>query len=214
MTLMKANRSELNSGMMQTYTARSMVKEFKTGNLAVLVDGTEYIAKRNITSRSLTKGMKVAASYNKYNQGWDVYEVLGFTGHDGKYGKGGVKYDSAKELLAAYDVKSFKQLEAKQDDFEYGHASYLVVRDLHTGESGAWFYLFEGRWCLGSGAEALSFVEVEEFDSKAYEAKQQEENRQRELDYVRNDIRIVEARIAELTEQLEALNRRAQELEA
>jgi hypothetical protein len=44
----------------------------------------------------------------------------------------------------------------------YGHDSRLVVEDLLDGEAGPFFYIFENKWCRGSGAEALSFILVEE----------------------------------------------------
>jgi len=208
--MIKFNKSELSSGMMKSSRAIEYVRTFAKGQATVKIGkNEEYRAKRRITSKSLTKGMKVAASYNKYNQGFDIYEIIGFTGSDEKYGEGGVKFDSAKELLKAYGVKNFKQLEALQDENEYGCHSYLEVRDLNTGEQGPWFYLFEGRWSLGSGAEALSFVEVEEFDQEAYDAEQEakaEADRRRivakRIDINKRKIAELEAEIAELETRL------------
>jgi len=36
----------------------------------------------------------------------------------------------------------------------------MVARDLEDGKEGPWYYLFNGRWSRGSGAEALTFREV------------------------------------------------------
>jgi hypothetical protein len=55
-----------------------------------------------------------------------------------------------------------KELEEKQSEKGYGYGSYMVIKDLEDGNEGASFYLHNGAWVRGSGAEKLSFVEVEE----------------------------------------------------
>ena len=113
-----------------------------------------------VKGSALAKGMKVAGIYRATNAGLDFYEVLGVTDDTQKYGEGGVAFDSVKECMAAKGVKSLKALEELQRKNEYGMSSYLVVRDIVTGEEGPWFYLFGGRWCRGSGAEALTFITI------------------------------------------------------
>jgi hypothetical protein len=128
---------------------------------------TDFEEVRMVRGNTLRRGMLVSASYKQFNEGTDYVEILGVTGNDEKYGEGGVKYNSVKECLQANGVRSLKQLEEKDNEGEYGYSHYLVAKDLLAKEddpedhkSGAWYYLFEGRWCRGSGAEALSFREI------------------------------------------------------
>lgn len=121
---------------------------------------TDFEYGRKVRGNTLKRGMLLAAYYNNFNEGTDFIEILGVTGNDQKYGEGGVKYNSVKECFQANGVRSLKQLEEKDSENEYGYGHYLVAKDLIRGESGAWYYLFEGRWSRGSGAEALSFTEI------------------------------------------------------
>lgn len=123
---------------------------------------------RQIRGNMLKRGMKLAAVYSKVNEGIDYIEVLGFTGNNEKYGEGGVKYNSVKEIFRAHrGISSLKALEASDNEKEYGYGHYLCARDLNPDpdtreehKQGCWYYLFEGRWCRGSGAEPLSFYEL------------------------------------------------------
>lgn len=147
------------------------VNTLHMGNIQAVRNGTYHVragkvyrAVKNVQGKSLTAGMVVLASYDAgFNCGVNMYEVMGLTNDDVKYGEGGVAFSSVKELLAAKGVVSLRDLEELQDhNPEYGQTSYLVCKDMNTGEWGAWFYLYKGRWSCGSGAEALSFVLMEE----------------------------------------------------
>jgi len=154
---------ELNSGFLRSPEAINNVQMVRGGApIEVKKDDEQktYVAIGNVQGRSLAKGMVVLASYNEGNQGADLVEVLGFTSDKEHYGEGGVAFESAKEMLKHYGVKSLQELEDLQDKNEYGYHSYLVVRDLNDDEEGAWYYLYEGRWARGSGAEKLSFVRM------------------------------------------------------
>ncbi len=119
-----------------------------------------------VRGNTLKRGMKLSASYSKVNEGTDYIEVLGFTGNDQKYGEGGVKYNSVQEIFrVTRGVSTLKQLEQHDDKNEYGYAHYMVARDIDPtadkkGEEGAWYRIFKGRWSRGSGAEPLSFREL------------------------------------------------------
>ena len=134
-----------------------------------------------LTGSSLAKGMLVEASYNSSNQGTDVVEILGVSDNKSQYGDGGVKYDSVKEAMRAAGVKSLKAMEELDSQNEYGFSHRLWVKVLaHEGgakflrgnrkyevqwnspaeqadNTGPYYYLYEGRWARGSGAEKLSF---------------------------------------------------------
>lgn len=126
----------------------------------------------NVQGKSLKAGMKVLAYYNSTNEGVDVVEILGVTNNDQKYGKGGVKFQSVKEMMESHNCRTLAQVEnvdhfRDENHDDWGYHTYLVVRDLNhnmvesNGEDfGPWYYVFENRWCRGSGAEKLSFVEL------------------------------------------------------
>lgn len=155
---------DLSSGFIKSPKAKEKVKDVTAGKETVIVNNKEYtsILNRAIEHTNLKKGMVVLASYNKYNQGAHIYEILGFTGTDKKYGDGGVKFNSVKEVMDSEGVKTLDELEEKQNENEYGFHTYMVVKDLDDNEEGPWFYLFEGKWSSGSGAEPLSFWLMEE----------------------------------------------------
>ena len=156
---------ELSSGMFKSRDAIRAVAAVTRDGAQVSItreeDAGSYQAVRNLQGRSICAGMHVLASYNKYNQGADLYEVLGFTDHKQVYGEGGVVFNSVREVFKHYGVKSLVDLEKLQNKNEYGHGTYMVIKDMDTGAAGAWFYLFEGRWSRGSGAEPLSFTKME-----------------------------------------------------
>lgn len=140
----------------------------------------------SLTASSLRKGMKVAASYNAYNHGIDIVEILG-VGTEDK-----IMFDSVKEAMKAMGVKSMRALsdldERKPaiDDHDVvvplEVPTRLWVKTLGEGrtggrqvhefdinwlslekqqqESGPFYYIYEGRWARGSGAEKLSFTTI------------------------------------------------------
>lgn len=163
-------------------------------NGAVLDAGHEDVVYRGVkylNGRQLEKGQLVLTTYDSYNTGYGLYEILGLTGWDEEYGGKAaigepydadehIEFDSVEDLMEAEGVDTLGELERKQDqrvreggEDMWGHHSYLVVRDLqwdpddeHFGgpnyKQGPWFYQSGGRWCRGSGAEPLSFVLLEE----------------------------------------------------
>lgn len=139
--------------------------------LRAAAESVGMVIGNNITGKSLRKGMKVLAYYNDINVGVDVIEILGVTNNDQLYGASGAKFDTVKEMLIAHGVNTLKQVEEldhlKDSQYDgWGYHTYLYTRDLTHEEGspypdeGAWYYIFEGRWARGSGAEKLSFIEL------------------------------------------------------
>jgi FAD synthase len=156
------NIDELSSHASKSKKTIQKVREVTSKKENVIVDDKEYKVVRSLQHSELKKGMIVLATYNAYNQGAEVYEILGLTDDDEKYGEGGIKFDSVRELLKNKNAKSLKELEDIQSKNKYGYHSYLYVRDLNDKEEGPWFYLYNGFWSRGSGAEKLSFWLLEE----------------------------------------------------
>ena len=159
---------ELQSGFLKQPRSMENVRRVAKGeDTVILSNGKEYKAVKRLPGNSLKKGMVVLAHYNSFNQGVDICKILGVTGDEKPHGEGGIKFNSVRECMNHHDVKTIKALEALQDENEYGYQSHLFVEDMEDVEDprhkrGPWYYLHEGRWCRGSGAEKLSFVLLEE----------------------------------------------------
>lgn len=67
-----------------------------------------------------------------------------------------------QDCLSANGVNNLRALEKKQDKNEYGYHSYMIVKDLEAGDSGAWVYLSKGKWARGSGADKMTFTLLKE----------------------------------------------------
>lgn len=137
-------------------------------------NGKKYKIIKSIQGKSLEAGMKVLAKYNSTNSGVDFVEIIGVTDCNVQYGEYKNSSDikkTVKEMMLNYSAKTLEELHDKQHEYvirsgiskdSYGWDSHLVLRDLKTGEMGGWYYIYENKWCRGSGAETLSFVLVEE----------------------------------------------------
>lgn len=141
--------SDMSSGYMKSRKAIDKVNDFVTGKETIeLANGHTYKSDGAILATRLKKGMTVLASYKAYNQGVDLVEFISaIVEHNGVK----TNFDSIKEALAFIGVKSLK---AVPDDYDVR----LEVADITDGDMGDWYYLFEGRFCRGSGAEPLSFT--------------------------------------------------------
>jgi hypothetical protein len=170
---------KFSSGMFKSQDAKALVKAFKAGEETYDLDnGRKFKFEKNINGSKLAKGMVVIASYNKYNQGAELVEILGVTDDDVAHGEGGVKFPSVEAFLKAKGLKSLKDHDAHAEEkkLPYGHHPNLVVKDLKDGDEGPWYYPSEGRWVRGSGAEPLSFALVSEV--KGGEKKEVKEARE------------------------------------
>ena len=147
-----AKARHFSSGFAKDKESLAIVKAFKKGEETYeFEDGRTFKFTKNILGSKLEKGQIVLASYNANNQGAHIYEIKGLTDQENEK----VNFDSVKDVLKKYDVRSLKALEDATNDV------HLVVKDLESGDEGAWFYLYNGRWSRGSGAEALTFSLVE-----------------------------------------------------
>jgi len=146
--------------------ALPFIPDILAGDRNVELDnGDVYKAVKRLRTPALKKGMVVLTYYDAGNAGSNLDRIDGFTGDEEKYGEGGVKFDTAKELYKHYGVKNLGDLEKLHDKNEYGYHSYLFITDLSRNESGPWYYPSEGRWARGSGAEKLSFILMEKIKS-------------------------------------------------
>ncbi len=160
--------SDLNSGMYRSGNAASGVAQVRAGNDTVnLSDGRKFRSVGPVKSPALVAGTIMMASYNSYNQGADVLEVLGYsTTKD----EDTANFASLKDAAKAFGVKTLNALEDAVNAANgggYGGGIHMVVKDLEDGKSGGWFYVSQGRFCRGSGAERLSFTKLEQVTAES-----------------------------------------------
>jgi hypothetical protein len=151
---MAAARS-YSGGAFNRKEAKQMIQSFKDGEETFeLKNGDEYRAAGRTTGSQLKKGDIVFAVHDQYNTGAEMYQIMGF-GKDST-----VKYDSVKAAYAGTGVKTMKALEEFNSKNPKDEVR-LIVKDLNDGDEGDFFYVSQGRWSYGSGAEPLSFIKVE-----------------------------------------------------
>ena len=125
---------------------------------------TDFEAGKNVRGNMLRRGMTLQMKYRgKPHEAW--VEVVGFSDNKQKYGESGVVYTSVKEMLAANNVRSLRELEELDDQNEYGYHHYLILRDLTedvvTIKDNIFnAYIYKGRWAVGSSADFVSFYEA------------------------------------------------------
>jgi len=144
---------------------REQLRNYQAGEVIDLVDGS-YKVSGGVIASQLKRGMKVMAVYNSTNEGFDFVEILGVYAlhkwheHDDEIKKHEHVFSSVKDALTSLDVTSFN------DIIEKGFTLRLIIRDIEPRneggeesgcEEGDWYYLFNNRFCRGSGAEPLSF---------------------------------------------------------
>ena len=137
-------------------------------------DGQIFEKSKAKKSIGLQKGQYILSYYNKVNTGTDFFRVEGFGvaeefSANGKSLENRIEFlvDSQKELFKKYNVKSLDELNSKFFKFgelntgkeptllmtwyEGGNPNNEMLSDI--------YYIDENRWCRGSGAEPLSFIE-------------------------------------------------------
>jgi hypothetical protein len=137
----------------------------------VSLDGVPKILEvgKNVQVRSLKVGQLY---YYKTKREEGFFRFSGFSNAEEKHGGSGPIFKDLKTVMKKYDVKNTKELENldQRDGYEYGQSIYLCgsiytyYKDKADLDSldGCYFYLYNGRWSLGSSGEALSFKEVRE----------------------------------------------------
>lgn len=116
-----------------------------------------YKSLGSIKGDKLEKGMKILGVARRHD---NFFEVLGFTDHSEQYSEK-PKFNSVKELYSHEGVTSLAELNKEQDNRPYGHNNYMVCKDLKDGDVFT-AYLYKGRWSVGTGADPLSMVRIEE----------------------------------------------------
>ena len=117
---------------------------------------------KQINYRKMKFGKVYAYSYKKYNSGWNIFEFRGYSDLTLAYGRGGPIFKTIQGVARRYKVKSLREIEKLDDKLllDYGHTIYMCTNVLVTVQTGCYYYIFEGRWCRGSGAEPLTFYQV------------------------------------------------------
>lgn len=146
----EATTSDMRSGAFgDKHKAMATVQAVLNGQEPLEINHKQYKVVHQVKASQLTAGMTVLASYKGRNQGVDAVRIDGVTNDEEK-----IKLDSVTELARSVGAKSMKELGEKG-------GVRLFVTDLEDGDSGAFYYGFNGRFARGSGAEALTFYLIE-----------------------------------------------------
>ena len=154
---MKPNRKEILENKLRTIVRQVLNENYVT------IMGKKYEYHKTVKSIDLKPGDIFAASYRNNGNREDICKFIGVTDDSTQYGeqyerKKIVAYKTVRECLQDNGVRSLKALEEKQDKNEYGYHSYMIVENVEDQQSGAWYYVYNGSWCRGSGADKLSFT--------------------------------------------------------
>lgn len=88
---------------------------------------------------------------------------LGFSDNDSQYAASGPQFASWTAVKTEKKVATFKALEALDDSMPHGYSVYALFLCANTHNANRVFimraYLFEGKWSIGSGAEAMTLTE-------------------------------------------------------
>lgn len=137
-------------------------------------DGQIFEKSKAKKSIGLQKGQYILSYYNKVNTGTDFFRVEGFgvaeeSSLNGKSLENRIEFlvDSQKELFKKYNVKSLDELKSKFFKFgelNTGKEPTLLMTWYEDGNPNNEmlsdvYYIDDNRWCRGSGAEPLSFIE-------------------------------------------------------
>jgi hypothetical protein len=148
-----------------------------------ITDGTIVYEKIGFKKNNgLKKGMCIVSTYNKYNKGAEFWRIEGFV-KERKFSNPNYvkidgdstqeilaniieKYDTMKELLEAMNCKNLSELEKLSNQSRNQNLAVdfsILFRDItDNGISpnlGNYYYISDGKWARGGGAEPLSFIE-------------------------------------------------------
>ena len=124
---------------------------------------------------SLEPGEKITVIHKgSWRDFVEHYYFLGITRPGDIYGRGAERGEYkplppkvAKRIWAGYlgckpSWKSIDEAIARKyrnGEIEYGDQPNIVVKNPKTGEIGAYYYLYKGRWVWGSGARPIQIEE-------------------------------------------------------
>ena len=140
-------------------------RAFKQGEKSVTLEDwrgkplSTWKAVGTLDSADLEAGFHVAAFYDDVNQGVAFDQIVGFSVTDADH-YSPVAYRSARELLTAYGAKSLADLESQQKGSTRFTIRVIMLDQEENGPHNP-YYIYQGKWCKGSGAEPLEFLRIE-----------------------------------------------------
>jgi len=170
-------------------TVDEMENFFYRRNAKVSVDEMpKYITDGAITyqkigykkTNGLKQGMFIVATYKKYNVGAEFFRIEGFikerTSKNPTYKEDLnnekeileniiERYDTMKEMLFSNGCSKLEELETLEErsrklnvDFQFS-ILFRDVTDNGLDKLGNYYFIYDGKWSRGSGAEPLSFIQ-------------------------------------------------------
>ena len=134
-------------------------KDYAEGKQIRLLDGL-YKYVEPIKAIFLKKGDKIGAGWvGNGTYGFDFVEILGVYALDAVMEHKNLPHHihhNVREALESVDARSLTNIDTRE------HSIRLLCKSLEGDDDsvGDWYYVFNGRFCRGSGANPLSFFEI------------------------------------------------------
>jgi len=133
-------------------------KDYAEGKQIKLLDGL-YKYVEPITAIQLKKGDKVGAGWvGEGSYGFDFTEILGVYALDAVMEHKRLPHHihhTVREALESIDARGLNSIDTRE------HSVRLLCKALEeASEVGDWYYVFNGRFCRGSGANPLTFFKI------------------------------------------------------
>ncbi len=139
----------------------AVVKDTGTsGDFELIGTGT------SLNYKSFQSGMFVIAKYDNFNTGVEVFKFNHYVIVVDKYKNTERALGIAKnwkEVVKLTNCKTLAEASSKGFDVRMHVTDLAYTEEMvkqYGSDSGDWYYEFEGRFCRGSGAEKLSFVQL------------------------------------------------------
>lgn len=111
-----------------------------------------------ISYKKMVVGQIYGDSYSAFNSGYDVFEFYGYSSTDDAPAP---EYETIEQVYQKFGVRSLRALEELKHQRGRGEVDFRMWTKQNDIGLGGYYYISNGRWCRGSGAEPLTFWQVE-----------------------------------------------------
>ena len=117
---------------------------------------------KKVSIAQLEKGDKIKFAETDM---WETFQ--GFTDDTSAYGSDPKQvFANWKEVKSHYGISNIKALEELQDKNKYGFCTYIQTVDSDGEEGIVNCYIYNGKFCYGSGGNPASFLKMTPIEKK------------------------------------------------
>lgn len=156
--LTEADQSNFSSGFARSSKAKLLLRSFTRGDISIDFPGSSWVYVNHVDADRLEQGKMYLAHYDSTNQGTIVFKFLG------------VGYDDTDKPVSIKNMmqeKKVKYLDEIPFDSDSNDNLSLHVDELDENgkfDKNNYYYLYDGNWVVGGGAEPLEFYEIKKVD--------------------------------------------------